>query len=46
MTLDEAIASLRESLDAARVAEEHLKELLSEAGMLEGLEHLLGGDEE
>ena len=45
MTLDEAIASLRESLDAARVAEEHLKELLSEAGMLEGLEHLLGGDE-
>ena len=46
MTLDEVIANLKESLDAAWGAEERLKELLGEAGLLEGLEHLFGGDEE
>ncbi len=46
MTLDEVIANLKESLDAAWGAEERLKGLLGEAGLLEGLEHLLGGDEE
>ena len=44
MTLDEAITNLKESLDAAWDAEERLKELLGEAGLLKGLEHLLGGD--
>jgi type I restriction enzyme M protein len=44
MTLDEAITNLKESLNAAWEAEERLKELLGEAGLLEGLDHLLGGD--
>ena len=44
MTLDEAITNLNESLNAAWEAEECLKELLGEAGLLEGLDHLLGGD--
>ena len=44
MTLDEAITNLKESLNAAWEAEERLKELLDEAGLLEGLDHLLGGD--
>ena len=44
MTLDEAIINLKESLNAAWEAEERLKELLGEAGLLEGLDHLLGGD--
>ena len=44
MTLDEAITNLKESLNAAWEAEERLKELLGQAGLLEGLDHLLGGD--
>ena len=46
MTLDEAITNLKESLNAAWEAEERLKQLLGEAGLLEGLDHLLGGDSE
>ena len=41
---ESAINNLKESLNAAWEAEERLKELLGKAGLLEGLDHLLGGD--
>jgi len=44
ITYDEAITNLKQSLNAAWEAEERLKKLLGEAGLLEGLDHLLGGD--
>lgn len=44
LRLDEAITNLKESLDTTREAEERLKELIGEVGLLEGLDHLLGGD--
>ena len=44
MTLDEAMINLKESLNDAWEAEERLKKLLGEAGLLEGIDHLLGGD--
>jgi type I restriction enzyme M protein len=44
ITLNEAVTNLKQSLNTAWEVEEHLKELLGEAGLLEGLDHLLGGD--
>ena len=43
MTLDEAITNFRKSLESAWKAEERLKDLLGESGLLEGLDHLLRG---